>query len=214
MKIIEGLKLIGRPADIPDCSRDDLPEFFKEMGFTVGAEIGSYAGEYTEKFCKAGLTIYAIDPWKAYEDYNEFRNQGYGMFQSRQDYLYEETKKRLAPYGDKAIIVRKTSMEAVEDFQDGSLDFVYIDGHHGFKYVAEDLWDWTKKVKKGGVISGHDWARNKKPPRDPYCLHVQFVVDAFVRTFEIKNFYIIGRHKPLSPDEKRDKWRSWFWINE
>jgi len=56
-KISEGLKLKGKWVEIPDCSRDDLPEFFKELGFEVGVEIGTYKGEYAEVLAKSGLRI-------------------------------------------------------------------------------------------------------------------------------------------------------------
>src|SRR3989344_1780949 len=130
MTIAEGIKQTGGRVEIPDCTRDDLPQFFVDMGYKVGAEIGVYKGEYTAKFCKAGLKMYAIDPWLAYGDYD----QRHRKFQERQDFLYGHTQRVLAPYPD-CTIVRKTSMDAVKDFEDNSLDFVYIDGHHGFKYV-------------------------------------------------------------------------------
>ncbi len=72
MKIIDGIKLKGLPAEIPDCGRDDLPQFFVDMGFKVGAEIGVLRGEFTEKLCQAGLKVYAVDPWKNYLDYQIF----------------------------------------------------------------------------------------------------------------------------------------------
>lgn len=210
MIISEGIKLQGSPAEIPDCSRDDLPQFFVDMGYKVGAEIGVYKGEYTDKFCRAGLKIYAIDPWKAYGDYDK-KNQ---KLQERQDFLYGHTQRVLAKYPD-CTIIRKTSMNAVEDFKDDSLDFVYIDGHHGFKYVAEDIWEWSKKVRKGGVISGHDYAKLKteKAPNDPYTCHVKYVVDAYTQACGISDWYVLGRQR-LAEGERGDQWRSWMWIKE
>ncbi len=35
MKLIDGIKLKGAPAEIPDCSRDDLPQFFVEMEISM-----------------------------------------------------------------------------------------------------------------------------------------------------------------------------------
>ena len=225
MKITEAIKNHrGQPFEIPDCGRNDLPKAFKEMGFKVGAEIGTYKGEYTEEFLKEGLKMYAVDPWKAYGNYND-RNYP-GGFQKRQDFLYEHTKRVFEPYGDLAVIVRKTSMDAVKDFEDESLDFVYIDGHHGFRYVAEDLYEWPLKVKKGGIIAGHDYALNKKGARDPNVLHVKYVLHAYVKAFGITNWYVLGRKNPpgerVRPgviahngiEEKRDKWRSWMWVKE
>ena len=75
MKLIDGLKLQGRPAEIPDCYRDDLPQFFVNLGFKTGAEIGVDKGEFSEKFAKAGLSLHAIDPWKYDNDYVDSRTQ-------------------------------------------------------------------------------------------------------------------------------------------
>lgn len=233
--IKKGLKLKGRPAEIPDCSRNDLPGFFKEMGFKVGAEIGVYKGDFTKNILDAGLKTYGIDPWKAYGNYNEFPG-AMNKFQKRQDFLFEHTKRYLKKHIDSGLceLVRKTSMEAVEDFEDESLDFVYIDGHHGFRYVAEDLVEWTNKVRKGGVVSGHDYALNRKGARDPYVLQVKYVLHAYVDAFGINNWYVLGRKNPPGErimaerggqlyhdtyvfegkEEKRDRWRSWFFIKE
>lgn len=199
MRLIEGLALKGRPAEIPDCTRLDLPEFFKEMGYKVGAEIGVYKAEFTERFCQAGFKMYAVDGWMAYEEYNEpTRN-----FQKRQDFLYGHAKRTLAPYPD-CTIIRKPSMEAVKDFADESLDFVYIDANHSFKYAVEDIHEWSKKVRKGGVVSGHDYAESS-------MIKVKIAVDAYTRAYEVNNWYVLGR-SDAPKGEKREKWRSWFWV--
>ena len=57
-KISENLHLKGLPAHIPDCSRNELPIFLKELGFKAGAEIGVYKAEYTKLFCEAFLKIF------------------------------------------------------------------------------------------------------------------------------------------------------------
>ena len=129
MKIIEGIKHKGNPFEIPDCSRNDLPQFFKDVGYKVGVEIGVYKGAYTKHFCKAGLKIYGVDPWKPYSDFDiDSENR-----KKRQDFLYQHTKRELSPYKN-CTLIRKLSMEASKDFEDESLDFVYIDGNHRFKY--------------------------------------------------------------------------------
>ena len=198
MKLSEGIKTLkGRPAEIPDASRDDLPELFKEMGFTKGVEIGSYFGTYTKTIAQSGLQIYAVDPWRIMEDYKNPRGQ------SRLDFQYEATVKTLEPYPN-AIVVRKTSMEALEDFPDESIDFVYIDGNHHFPFVAEDLFWWTKKVKKGGIVCGHDYIYSPK-------MQVHQIVDCYINSFGIRNFWVIGRRKYIA-GEKRDRWRSWMFI--
>lgn len=180
-------------------SRDNLPEYFKSLGFKVGAEIGVFKGEFTEKFCKAGLKMYAIDPWISYEGAGRTQE-----IKARQDFLYGHAGRVLAPYD--CALIRKTSVEALKDFEDESLDFVYIDGDHSFKHVATDIEEWTKKVKKGGVVSGHDYLCY--PPSFPLVCQVKYVVDAYVKTFNIKNLTIFG--KIVNPKKKDDKYNSWM----
>ncbi len=208
MKIIEGIKIKEWRVKIPDTCREDLPQFFVDLGYKVGAEIGVEKGKFSEVFCKAGLKIYSIDPWRIYSDYNNPRGQ------ARLDFQYEHTKRVLDKYPN-CTIIRKTSMEALEDFEDESLDFVYIDGNHLFRYIAEDIYEWSKKVRKGGIISGHDYieANSSWSP----C-HVKYVVNAYVSSFKIKDWYLldgsgtnVAREK-LSDGRPKDKCRSWFWF--
>lgn len=203
LSLQEGIAHQGRPFEIPDCSRDDLPQFFVDMGYKVGAEIGVYKGEFSEKFGKAGLKLYAIDPWRIYKDYGNPRGQ------ARLDFQYEHTKRVLAPFKN-VTIMRKASMEAVEGFDNESLDFVYIDANHEFRYIAEDLYEWTKKVKKGGIVSGHDYFYHKTGTGADHW-HVAYVLKAYIGAFGISNWYLLGR-KDARKGEKRDKWRSWMFI--
>lgn len=203
MKLIEGLNLKGRPAEIPDCTRDDLPQFFVEMGYKTGVEVGVDKGEFSEKFCKSGLKLYAIDPWQYDNDYIDRHSQ------EKLDSFYENTKKLLSPYPT-CTVIRKNSMHAVGDFADESLDFVYIDANHQLKYVIEDLVEWSKKIRAGGCISGHDYIYTNPRTQAGIC-HVIYAVNAYTQAYKIRNWYLLGETKN-EPDEKRDSWRSWMWI--
>ncbi len=203
MKLIEGIKQKGQPFEIPDASREDLPQFFVDMGYKVGAEIGVERGRFSESLCRVGLKIYAIDPWR------EQKNLFYSRGQKRLDLHYEYTQRTLAPYPS-CTIIRKTSMEAVEDFADESLDFVYIDANHEFRYIAEDLVEWTKKVRRGGIVSGHDYFFVKHG-KGAQIWHVAYVLKAYIAAHGIPNWYVIGSKNRL-PGEKRDIWRSWMFV--
>jgi len=109
-------------------------------------------------------------------------------------------------------------MEAVEDFEDESLDFVYIDANHEFRYIAEDLCEWTKKVKKGGIVSGDDYFYHRdfynkvsRVTRVVDYWDVAYVLKAYIGAFGIPNWYLLGR-KHAVEGEKRDKWLSWMFI--
>lgn len=204
MTLSEGIKYTGTPFYIPACPRGGLPDFFKEMGFKTGAEIGVYKGKFCEKFCLKGISMYAIDNWSG-------RNT---EEQIRQDYLFEYSKKVLKRLD--CNVLRKTSMEAVLDFEQESLDFVYIDSDHTFKSIAEDLYEWYKVVKKGGIISGHDYAYTGKDllAKKVFSLNSQVgpVVEAFVKAFDIKNFYTFGRSKQIELESKNDRYLSWMFF--
>lgn len=46
------------------------------------------------------------------------------------------------------------SKQAVDFYNDNSIDFIFIDGNH--EAVKEDILLWWPKVKKDGIMSGHD----------------------------------------------------------
>lgn len=206
MTLAEGIRHKGAPFEIPDCTRADLITFLKETGRTTGIEIGVYKGNFTECFCKEGFKICGIDPWSSSDLYRGG--------QPRQDMLYASVLERTKPYPN-CTILRKTSMDALADFPDRSLDFVYIDGHHGFKYIAEDLWEWPRKVKKGGVIAGHDYGQNiSQCLRHPHnAIHVQPVVDAYVKCMRIYPWWVLGSEAVHRSREKRERWRTFMWFN-
>lgn len=203
MKLIDGIKLTGRPAEIPDCSRDDLPSFFVEQGYKIGAEIGVDKGEFSQKFGAAGLSLFAIDPWRYDDDYQDSRTQ------DRLDFLHEHTKRVLSPYPN-CTVVRKTSMEAVRDHADNSLDFVYIDGNHQLKYVVEDIVEWTKKIRPGGAIAGHDYIYTNPKTVAGIC-HVIYALGAYTQAYNIRNWFLLGRKERLD-NEVRDRFRSWMFF--
>lgn len=207
----------GNPFEIPDCSRDDLPQFFLDMGYRQGAEIGVYKGYFTRKFAKAGLKMYGVDLWKPYKDFDRETDNRV----ARQEELYERATNLLSRYPN-VTLIRKKSMDAVKDFEDESLDFVYIDANHRLKFALEDIYEWSKKVRKGGCVSGHDYVDasdfgeniNSKYKRwYDRNIHVKYAVDAYVkaREYEIKNWYVLGRKDKIE-GERRDKCRSFMWI--
>jgi hypothetical protein len=192
--------------EIPNMGRADLAVLFAELNFKKGAEIGVERGLYSEILCKANpkLHLYSIDPWKvsAYEP----GIQGIYYDQKMFDDFYKETKKRLKPYN--CTIIRKTSMKAAGKFPDESLDFVYIDGNHDFVNVTNDIYTWSKKVRPGGIISGHDYIY--LPTRKQ--VHVKFVVPAYTRAYQIVPFFLVGAEAIKVPGVTRDPYRSWFWV--
>ena len=175
------------PLDIQE-DRDNLAELFGELKFKKGAEIGVEQGKYSEVLCKAnpGLKLYCIDAWEAYKGYRDH------VRQEKLNRFLQITKERLSPYNCE--IIKAYSMDAVKCFEDESLDFVYIDGNHDFINAAQDIWYWEKKVKKGGIISGHDYLRTK----GNYTCDVVDVVNAYTYSRGIKLWFVYRGNRASS----------------
>jgi predicted O-methyltransferase YrrM len=153
-------------------TRETLAECFGIMGFNTGVEIGTRKGIFAKTLCQANpkLHLYCVDPWMAYA----------GVKQQDQDILYDIAKKALT--GLNVTLVRKFSMDALDNFEMDSLDFVYIDGNHTFDYCCSDIIFWSRKVKPGGVVAVHDYM--------PGTWHgVMQAVDAYTHCHDIRPWY-------------------------
>ena len=137
-----------KPEDVKDRFHD-LPTLFKERGFKVGAEIGVSTGFYSKWLFYGipGLKLFLVDPWKPYEGYVEHHNP---EDQTILDGCLAKAHERLD--GKNAVFIRKTSMEAVKDFKDESLDFVFIDADK--KNYSKYMELTYPMLRKGGVICG------------------------------------------------------------
>jgi len=118
-------------------------------------EIGTYEG-YNARSILKELNIfkfYIVDPYKEYEDYLDLEPH---QNQKRLNKVFNYAKKLLEKY--KYIIqwVKKLSDDAIDMFEDNSIDFIYIDGNHKYEYVKRDIENYWKKVKQGGILAGHD----------------------------------------------------------
>lgn len=193
---------IPSPIEIPDMGRDNLPELFRELGFTKGLEMGTEAGKYAEILCKANpkLKLTCIDAWTAYKGYREH------VTQTKIDEIYLEAKKRLESC--KCKLIKAFSMDAVKNFEDNSLDFVYLDGNHAYKYVIEDIREWYKKVKPGGIFAGHDYISIQSVD-----FGVVPAVNEFTKNNNINPWFLIGTKAKIE-GQVRDKNRSYMWVKQ
>jgi len=188
-----------------DYNRRFWGRMFNELGFKKGAEIGVYAGQYSEKLCieNPGVEHWCIDPWLEYEGRNE------SISQKRYSLAEEEARKRLSKYNCK--FIKAFSMDAVKQFEDNSLDYVYIDGNHDFQNVTNDIVEWEKKVRPGGIVAGHDFDLHRFKSR---C-HVLQAVTGYTAAVGTYPWFITSKacriEEPDSPTAG-DWMTSWMWV--
>lgn len=71
--------------------------------------------------------------------------------------LYETFLKNIRPLRAFIGVIRDNSEDVPQHLSDSTIDFLFIDGDHTYEAVKRDIKLWLPKVKKGGVISGHDY---------------------------------------------------------
>jgi len=196
-----------QPVEIPNTTRETLAQMFADLGYKIGAEVGVEQGLYSELICQKnpGVKLFCIDAWTAYKGYRDHTGQ------AKLDSFYEITKERMKPYN--AELIRGFSLDVVNQFEDDSLDFVYIDANHEFVHVVEDIAAWERKVRVGGILAGHDYIRRKT---NGYLMHVPMAIHGWCESYQVKPLFVLGRKEAkanLNPKrELRDSTRSWFFV--
>ncbi len=142
----------------------------------VGAEVGVHKGSYSEFLLTHwnGKKLFSIDPWM--ESSRELSADGTPVTQIAHDDVLSVATKRLKPFGARCEMMRRTSRDAAGSFANGELDFVYIDALHHYEDVSDDIELWFPKVRKGGILAGHDYLDGWAPN---YVYGVKSAVDEF-----------------------------------
>ena len=166
------------PVRIKGFTREKLAMLFGELDFKRGAEIGVAEGIYSKVLCThiSGIELYCVDLWDTYYRFGRKLKD-----RAMQDEALELSHEKLDQY--RVTFMHKPSMKALDDIEDASLDFVYIDADHSFDFVMQDLIEWSKKVRPGGIVSGHDYYRFRGAG-------VVDAVDAYTRAHQINEWFL------------------------
>jgi len=133
---------------------DILIPHFGTRAPLIGVEIGvlGASGSSVMLDMMPNLTLYSIDPYKYIPD---------GVFmaaepQAVNDKICAEAKEKLAGFGDRSILIRDFSDNAVTKTPP-VVDFVFVDGDHRYEQVRKDIDNYMPKIREGGIIAGHDF---------------------------------------------------------
>jgi hypothetical protein len=211
-----GIK-VGRQyiIDIPNMGSVDLAKLFAELGFKTGVEVGVFNGDYSKMLCEnnPSLHLYSVDSWRIDEYPEGFLEQSHprtykGITSAEQKY-YDEAfvtaTNKLKPFN--CTILKKTSMQALADFPDNSLDFVYLDAGHDWYNFTLDLHFWKNKVRPGGILAGHDYSGFKKHK----MIHVKQVLQGYSRCYDMIPYFVLPRRREKP---RRDLYGNWFLVKK
>ena len=138
-------------------ARDELPHVLNARGLLgVGAEVGVSLGEYSELLLRSwrGRRLISIDSWPVAPGADP---EDPLVGTAAQERYLAETRRRLAPFGERSEIRRRDSLVAAAEVGPGELDFVYIDAAHEYDAVRADIDPWHGRVRPGGLLCGHDY---------------------------------------------------------
>lgn len=105
------------------------------------------------------IRLTAVDHWldglEQNQEQKDIITKYGGFFNSFKAFMRE------AGVEDYVTPLRMTSVDASHSFEDGSLDFVWIDAGHTYTDVFNDLMAWHPKIKRYGVLAGHDYSETE-----------------------------------------------------
>jgi predicted O-methyltransferase YrrM len=113
----------------------------------VGVRDGDSAAVILDTF--PSMQYYAIDLWDKESQ--------------KQQRAYKEFRARTGNHRDRITEIHGYSYDVADQIPDNSLDMCFIDADHHYESVIRDINAYWPKVKKGGIISGHDIDDAKTP---------------------------------------------------
>ncbi|MBT3237351.1 MAG: class I SAM-dependent methyltransferase [Rhodospirillaceae bacterium] len=166
-----------------DVTREDLLKLLEKNGRV--AEVGTFRGAFAENILELVVPdeLHLIDPW-VHQHQPEYAPDGSNVSDEQHLDNFEHVSATFADAinDGQVTLHRKKSTDAVDDFEDGYFDWVYIDGDHTHDAVASDLALFAPKVAPGGMILGHDYNNSER-----YGVELNFGVVEAVNEFVLEN---------------------------
>lgn len=114
-------------------------------------EIGVAGGHFTKQILTTWPTcsrLFAVDCWGPFE--------GNHLSSDDQEQRFKQVTEDFSRHNN-VTVVRKYSQAAAEAMQNESVDFIYLDADHSHAAALLDLRSWFPKLKKKGIMAGHDY---------------------------------------------------------
>jgi cephalosporin hydroxylase len=187
-------------------SRNDLHHVLNKVDAKIGIEIGVQCGEYTEYLLKTtSMFMYGIDPWGKIEGCDDQGNVSDEKHQQNMERTFDRLDSFIRQ--ERCKLIRSLSLDAVENFKNDSVDFIYIDADHSYDHVKADIEAYYPIVRKGGIIAGHDFLNGLYHVND---VEKNIIVQFDVKTAVLEFFMDMDCEVRLTKED----WPSWWAIKE
>ena len=137
---------VTRTENIIKVISDKKYKNYLEVGVWQGDNLLPIAKKFPDLIC------YGVDPYSgsSFEEY--YKGEKMALVDGQHyEKLFQEISVKAKDFKN-INILRKTSEEAAKEFQDESLDIVFIDARHDYESVVKDIKLWLPKVKMGGYF--------------------------------------------------------------
>lgn len=120
-------------------------------------ECGAWLGKSSAYLCdlvserRPDINIYIVDSWQGSEDELTSTHKLATTHNIYELFLENMGNRKFTP-------IKAMSVDAAKQFNDNSLDVIFIDMCHTYECVKSDLDAWFPKLKSTGIMAGHDYS--------------------------------------------------------
>ena len=131
------------------------------------AELGVKQGYYTStvlRHWRQCAEYVQVDVWSPLSNYNDHAN-----VEQQKQREYKQSAKRLLDqavsrgYATSGVQCQNFTTNCAAQYPDEHFDFIYVDARHDRLGVLDDLVAWYPKLRRGGVMAGHDYTTQQEP---------------------------------------------------
>ena len=134
---------IGHAPFLKFLIREQKPRLFVELGVHNG--FSYFVGCQSIQECQLNSKAFAVDHWLG--------DSQAGFFD---DKVFQDVKTLNQKYSSFSTLLKMSFNEALDQFENSSIDLLHIDGFHSYESVKEDFESWLPKMSSNAIILLHD----------------------------------------------------------